>query len=112
MSITKTKVTTPEKVTTFELTEPPAARAGKENFARRLQLMKEQLDKGINNGWLSAADAASFNSQYANLLAQIETLKEHDPSYSTQANELERQLNSFNIDLSQKLSMSSTNSSQ
>jgi hypothetical protein len=82
------------------------ARLGKENFARRLSLMKDQLDNGISRGWINSDDAIALSAEYGSLLGQLDQLSAQ--GYSSEAgNSLERQLNKFNIDLSQRMSTAS-----
>ncbi|PWT99972.1 MAG: hypothetical protein C5B53_04735 [Candidatus Melainabacteria bacterium] len=79
---------------------------GIENFGQRLSLMKDQLDLGISRGWIGSADAAAFDSRYANLKSQIDLARSQGLTYEL-GNSLERQLNQFNIDLSQRMSTAS-----
>lgn len=80
--------------------------SGKENFARRLQLMKEQLDSGISKGWINSVDASSLNDQYSNLSAQLNTIT-NQGMLDQLSNSIERGLNQFNIDLSHRMSAAS-----
>lgn len=80
--------------------------SGKENFARRLELMKEQLDTGISRGWIHPEDAAVLNQDYVDLVAQLNLSTAQGMSLDQQ-NALERRLNQFNIDLSQHMSTAS-----
>jgi hypothetical protein len=95
--------------TVTTITEGPLM--GKENFARRLQLMKEQLDKGISNGWIGPVDAVSLNARYADMLGQLQANRFDNLPYD-QAQSMERQLNGFNIDLSRRMSTASTGNIQ
>jgi len=79
----------------------------RENFARRLELMKEQLDLGTSKGWIRPADTVMLAERYKNLLLRIDLANVHGLSCE-QANRLERQLNEFNIDLSEKMSTASS----
>ena len=79
---------------------------GIENFDRRLSLMKDQLDLGLSRGWIGPGDAAMFDSRYANLKSQIDLARSQGLTYAL-GNSLERQLNQFNIDLSQRMSTAS-----
>ena len=79
---------------------------GIENFVRRLSLMKDQLDLGLSRGWIGPGDAAMFDSRYANLKSQIDLARSQGLTYAL-GNSLERQLNQFNIDLSQRMSTAS-----
>jgi hypothetical protein len=82
---------------------------GRENFARRLQLMKQQLDKGTSKGWINSANQAALNDEYANLSSKLDSADARAFSGNPE-NTLERDLNKFNVDLSH--SMESAGKSQ
>jgi hypothetical protein len=94
------KSTVPRRTTVTTVTEGPFL--GKPHFARRLELMKEQLDNAISRGWIGPADAGAFNARYADMLSQLQL-----PMTRSQAESMEKQLNAFNIDLSDKMSTAS-----
>ena len=79
---------------------------GIENFSHRLSLMKDQLDLGVSRGWIGSGDAAMFDGRYSNIRSQIDLARSQGLTYEL-GNSLERQLNQFNIDLSDRMSTAS-----
>lgn len=69
-----------------------------ENFARRLQLMGEQIDLGTQQGMLSSVQAAELMNRQARLQNLLSTVRAQ--AYAKPAaDDLERQVNGLNIDL-------------
>jgi hypothetical protein len=79
---------------------------GRENFERRLLLMKTQLDTGIARGWIGSDQASALNYEYANLRYSLDIACAHGITDDL-GNSLEKQLNQFNIDVSNSMSTAS-----
>ncbi len=72
------------------------------DYQHRLDLMKQQMDNAISRGWLSPIDTAVLQSRYNELVSSLTLARAHSfPTDEEQA--LERQFNSFNIDLSDRM---------
>ena len=67
---------------------------GLPKFDTRIQHLREQLNKGIANGWISSSDAVSFSNRLNDLGAVQNTASSEI---------LEKQLNQLNIDLSNRM---------
>lgn len=91
---TVTVTTTPSTETIFL-----NAAARKPLFNIRIKNLKQQVDKGIANGWLTPAQAAEFQARADALMRQADEqlVAEADPSLS---DPIERGVNQLNIDVS------------
>ena len=68
-------------------------------YGQRLKDWRIEIDKGINKGWLSAADAQKFNDRLTQLGTLNDTAKSHNYP-KPELDDVEKQFNQFNIDLS------------
>jgi hypothetical protein len=98
-TIIETTRTTTSSTRPLMISEKPVIRL---DYQHRLDLMKEQMDNAISRGWLSPLDTAVLQSRYNELVSGLTLARAHSfPSDEEQA--LERQFNSFNIDLSDRM---------
>ncbi|MBX9691242.1 MAG: hypothetical protein K2Z81_02590 [Cyanobacteria bacterium] len=76
--------------------------ARKPLFHARLNNIKEQVDRGVANGWLSSGQASDFRARADALLNEADT---HLASMAdkTLGDSLERQVNQLNIDVSSSM---------
>ncbi len=80
--------------------------AGKPDYQHRLDLLKEQMDNALSKGWLSSADSSFLQNRFSDLASSLTLVREHGfPSEEAQA--LEKQFTSFNIELSDKMAAAS-----
>jgi hypothetical protein len=86
--------TTPGTETTFL-----SASERKPMFNIRINNLKQQVDKGVANGWLTSAQAAEFQARADALMSQADAqlVADADPSVS---DPIERGVNQLNIDVS------------
>jgi hypothetical protein len=68
-------------------------------YIKRVENLREQLNTALAKGWLNSADASPFQMRIDDLSAKAHAV-DMSTSYS---NSLEKEINSLNIDLSQKL---------
>ncbi len=95
---TSTSTQSPSSYTTS--VESPVVRL---DYQHRLDLMKEQMDNAKDKGWIKDQDSALLQSDYSQLLSSLMLVRAHGfPDEETQG--LEKQFNSFNIELSHKIS--------
>jgi|AGTN01.2.fsa_nt_gi hypothetical protein len=94
VSVETTTTSTPASETTFL-----SAAARKPLFNVRVNNIKQQIDKGIANGWLSSAQAAEFQARADALMNQADQqlVSDANPSLS---DPIERSVNQLNIDVS------------
>ena len=81
------------------ITDPPVVRV---DYQRRLDLLKEQMDNAISKGWVSTIDSSILQNDFAGLVSSLTVARAHDFP-TDEAQSLEKQFNSFNIELSDKM---------
>jgi hypothetical protein len=68
-------------------------------YAERVKNWGEQIDTGVSKGWLTADDASKFRSRLENL-RQLNNSVSSKGYPKADLNDMEKQFNQFNIDLS------------
>jgi hypothetical protein len=71
-------------------------------YGERIRLMREQLDKGTANGWITAAQSAALSSRL-NDLRDAECTIRKDGFLKTDCDAFEKELTGFNIELSHSM---------
>ncbi len=110
-----TVITQPATVTKSQMimTSTPKASIGQSSdislstgpipvFHKRLALMKEQVDKAQANGWISQAQADGFRGRI-DVLTREADAKLLSSAGKDQLDQLEREVNALNIDLSNSM---------
>lgn len=93
VSVETTTTTTPGTETTFL-----SASARKPMFNIRINNLKQQIDKGVANGWLTSAQAAEFSARADALMSQADAQLVADADQSV-SDPIERSVNQLNIDV-------------
>lgn len=73
-----------------------------ENFARRLSMMGDQINLGVSRGMISSAQADSLMAEHDRLLSKLNDVR-YNGFLEADANDLEKRLNVFNVQISQIL---------
>ncbi len=92
--------------TTVETKTSSSIKYGRENYSERLHNFRSQLDKAISNNWVSADKATELNAEYDGLVAKESAVSSHD-YVKADCDDLDSQLNAFNIKLSDAMSKAS-----
>jgi hypothetical protein len=79
---------------------------GKPDYARRIHNLKTQLEKAMTNGWVNSSEADNLNSQYSSLLSQEESVRRNG-YLKVDCDSIEKNLNAFNIQLSDDMAKAS-----
>jgi hypothetical protein len=89
--------------TIVEIKSSDSIQNGRQNYAERLSNFRSQLDKAIASNWVSEAQAVELNSAYQNLVSKEASVRRH--SYpKSECDDLDTNLNAFNIQLSEAMS--------
>jgi ABC-type Na+ efflux pump permease subunit len=78
-------------------------------FKQRLKNLKEQIDTGLDKGWIKADQAAALNTEHDRLLSATKTAKEAGWP-KDQVDKLEKGVTAFSAKVSSSLSKSAPSS--
>lgn len=80
-------------------------------YKERLATYAEQIEMGLNKGWLTAEEVQAFKSELARLVELEKTARQKEFPQDL-LNDLERQVSKFNIDLTKAANKPAKSSSQ
>ena len=76
--------------------------AGHPRYGQRLQLIRDQLDKGISRGWINSERASELNRRLLEL-SNKEVMVRSNGYLKVDCDSFEKQLTGFNIELSHSM---------